>query len=295
MEDCLSPLVRRFCPAYLWDDERVERLHDDATPVEAVRPVSDLVAAEPPPGYPVVCIMRHSKRLDEKGHLGISPEQWPDRLTRPYDPPISDHELPREAARQLRAHGMGKFDVIACSPYRRTLQTAGIVARELHVRRIVVDNRLGEVLSDADRCWAPAGLAVGNYTYLTEAEAAEWAEANASSGGPELSWQRDENPVLAHPDDVQQRVRQLPQICAAAVEASRLEQSSASVLVVTHGGLLNSFAPGFDWDPGVGRYRAIECGWVACRDFEPLPMYEGDTVPLVELQRVIATQGVESM
>ena len=29
-------------------------------------------------------------------------------------------------------------------------------------------------------------------------------------------------------------------------------------------------------------------GWVACRDFEPLPMYEGDTVPIGELPRVAA-------
>ena len=70
---------------------------------------------------------------------------WPDRLDRPYDPPICDVELPAEAAREILALSIGVGAVVS-SPYRRCLQTAAIVCRELGLGMLRVDNRLGEVL-----------------------------------------------------------------------------------------------------------------------------------------------------
>eukprot|EP00322_Chrysochromulina_rotalis_P015537 CAMPEP_0115857418 /NCGR_PEP_ID=MMETSP0287-20121206/15564_1 /TAXON_ID=412157 /ORGANISM="Chrysochromulina rotalis, Strain UIO044" /LENGTH=224 /DNA_ID=CAMNT_0003311635 /DNA_START=183 /DNA_END=855 /DNA_ORIENTATION=+ len=224
--------------------------------------------------------MRHSIRLDMDGHSNISDHQWPDRKQRPYDTPIKDYELPRRAAEQLKASGLPTFDVIICSPYRRCLQTAAIVAKELNVRRMVIDNRLGEDLLDADRCWAEADMSVGEYTYMSSEEAARWASSDEGGHGAkhiEFSWQRDAHPVLSHPDSVRERLLCMPQIVSMRWGGNKVVRSAATVLVVTHGGLVNAFAPSFDWAPDVGRYRADECGWMACRGFEPLDGYTGDT------------------
>lgn len=244
----------------------------------------------------LLCMIRHSKRADADGHAGITPDQWPDRLTRPYDTPIADEELPRLAAAQLRAHGLARFDLVVASPFRRCLQTAGILAQELDISLLVVDNRLGEDLNAADRCWSAAGVPVGEYTYMSSTEASRWALVNAADGVrgfTQLIWRRAEHPVLQHPDNVHERVCQLPQVCNDAIRATR--NTATAVLVVTHGDLLNAFAPGFDWDPSIGRYRADECGWLACRGREPLDSYEGDTVPIELIPRVLAAEGLSSM
>ncbi|CAN0578515.1 unnamed protein product, partial [Ectocarpus sp. 12 AP-2014] len=56
---------------------------------------------------------------------------WPDRALRPYDSPIVDTDLPARQAKALGRLGMGSQTVIICSPFRRCLQTAGVVARTL--------------------------------------------------------------------------------------------------------------------------------------------------------------------
>ena len=258
---------------------------------------------------PILCLMRHSKRLDANGHASIAEDAWPDRPIRPYDSPIADHELPRAAALQLRTRGFDSFDAIVSSPYRRCLQTAGILAQELGIRRLIIDNRLGEDLNAADRCWGAAGMAIGEYSYMSVEEAAQWAlvdESGAGGGLVHVTWWRDAHPVLTQPDDVHARVRLLPRVCAEALtltllprvcaEALRVCRGSAlALLVVTHGDVINGFAPAFDWSPDIGRYRAEECGWLVCHDFEPLEGYEGDTVPLELLPRVLAAEGMSAM
>ena len=240
--------------------------------------------------------MRHSKRLDANGHVSIAEDAWPDRPVRPYDSPIADHELPRAAAVQLRTRGFERFDAIVSSPYRRCLQTAGILAQELGIRRLIIDNRLGEDLNAADRCWGAAGMAIGEYSYMSVEEAAQWAlvdESGAGEGLVHVTWRRDAHSVLTQPDDLHARVRLLPRVCAEALRVCR--GSALALLVVTHGDVINHFAPAFDWSPDVGRYRADECGWLVCHDFEPLEGYEGDTVPLEQVPRVLAAEGVSAM
>ena len=51
---------------------------------------------------------------------------WTDRDERPYDPPIVDWQLPAVQAQSLKAFGIQR---IVSSPFRRCLQTAGVVAR----------------------------------------------------------------------------------------------------------------------------------------------------------------------
>lgn len=245
---------------------------------------------------PILCLMRHSKRLDANGHASIAEDAWPDRPVRPYDSPIADHELPRAAALQLRTRGFDSFDAIVSSPYRRCLQTAGILAQELGIRRLIIDNRLGEDLNAADRCWGAAGMAIGEYSYMSAEEAAQWAlvdESGAGEGLVHVTWRRDAHSVLTQPDDLHARVRLLPRVCAEALRVCR--GSALALLVVTHGDVINGFAPAFDWSPDIGRYRAEECGWLVCHDFEPLEGYEGDTVPLELVPRVLAAEGMSAM
>jgi broad specificity phosphatase PhoE len=105
--------------------------------------------------YPTanVVVMRHSVRADSK-----SGALWPDCSSRPYDPPIIDSELPQRAALELvRALGGSKIHReirIVSSPFRRCLQTAGIVARALEVASVDVHLSLGEAMVHVARTGA---------------------------------------------------------------------------------------------------------------------------------------------
>ena len=84
-------------------------------------------------------VMRHSVRVDENPDA-----EWSDKLARPYDCPIEDFELPAQQIPQLQGFG---FTRIVCSPFRRCLQTAGIIARALDIKQVMVHLGVGEVMS----------------------------------------------------------------------------------------------------------------------------------------------------
>lgn len=243
---------------------------------------------------PLLCVMRHSVRLDSttSDFAAIDDSQWPDRFSRPYDSPISDFELPRRAAASMRSNGLLDFDVVISSPFRRCLQTAAIVAKELSVPQIVIDNRLGEFLLAARRTWASAGLEPGEYTYAALSDAEQW------SGGVPLLWERESHAVLNEADDdLEQRVLSLPHVVASAIArvGGSDQLPSSRVLIVTHGDVLNRILPGFDWDTSIGRYSASEGGWVAFAGHERLPVYTGNTLALEAVPRVIAAEGIERL
>eukprot|EP01084_Bolivina_argentea_P023991 44792_1 len=109
---------------------------------------------------PVLCVMRHSTRLDvamhewKMQHEGNEEEEqqrwpeywpeWPDQHTRPYDTPICDERLPVIQASELLQMGFKAESNLYCSPFRRCLQTAGILARSLNLNTIMVHRGLGE-------------------------------------------------------------------------------------------------------------------------------------------------------
>lgn len=122
--------------------------------------------------YPLA-VMRHSSRLDDAIHVrqrkleAVSAETenvnegggrdfhnddiddlasvpWPDKALRPYDSPIVDTALPARQAKKLACLGFGPQTQIVCSPFRRCLQTAGVVARTLGVTSVTVDLEIGE-------------------------------------------------------------------------------------------------------------------------------------------------------
>jgi hypothetical protein len=118
-------------------------------------------------------MMRHSLRLDVYAaeRIPSSPElqaAWPDRATRPFDTPLlpGDEAVARAraAAAEMTARGgdcasTELVAVIVSSPFRRCLQTAGIVARELGVARVHVDLALGEMMHHVTRM-LPDGVQV---------------------------------------------------------------------------------------------------------------------------------------
>ena len=218
------------------------------------------------------------------------------------------------ACESMQQHGLTHFDVIVTSPFRRCLQTAGLMAKAFSdgggrsIAKVVVDNRLGEWLLAARRNWASAGIdPPGDYTYVSAADAAHWAGIPL----PDLLWDREANQVLIESEDeLAHRVQAMPSICESAIARARELTSSAEsrgapcelreqlpprVLVVTHGDLINRFTPGFAFDTSIGRYCASECGWLACSGFAPLPSYDGDTIELLSVPRVLAVEGVERM
>lgn len=131
------------------------------------------MALDPNATDPRLVLMRHSLRLDVYAaeRIPTSPElqaAWPDRASRPFDTPLlpGDEAVARAraAAAEMTARGSDGTStelvaVIVSSPFRRCLQTAGIVARELGVARVHVDLALGEMMHHVTRM-LPDGVQV---------------------------------------------------------------------------------------------------------------------------------------
>lgn len=133
-------------------------------------------------------VMRHSSRLDDELQeqhrelSNVSPGNgepraldmktmgnkdrnvgtiaWPDQALRPYDTPITDFGLPSAQAKVLSQLGFGSETLIVCSPFRRCLQTAGVVARTLGVGRVTVRLDVGERMDKVRKEIAEARLGV---------------------------------------------------------------------------------------------------------------------------------------
>jgi len=89
-------------------------------------------------------IMRHSLRLDF-----VEDSTWDDKFTRPYDTPVRCLELPSVQGKKLKQHNITKVIV---SPFRRCLQTAAVVCREIGVKEIIVDRNIGETMTAVRYC-----------------------------------------------------------------------------------------------------------------------------------------------
>jgi broad specificity phosphatase PhoE len=94
---------------------------------------------------PCVIIMRHGIRED----FFIGPRKvvdevlnFYDKEERPYDPPLLDYDIPKLRANQLLA----KYNIttIVSSPFRRCLQTAGIIAKVLSIPSVDINSYFGE-------------------------------------------------------------------------------------------------------------------------------------------------------
>lgn len=89
-------------------------------------------------------VLRHSERKDYVDPTYKSSEEG---LTWPHDAPLTEEgiKLAKQVADELyEVHQKANFFMIACSPYRRCLETAAEVARKLQLP-VVIDQEIGEV------------------------------------------------------------------------------------------------------------------------------------------------------
>jgi broad specificity phosphatase PhoE len=91
-----------------------------------------------------VALVRHAKRHDEYGGDEVT---WETKKARPYDTPIfksvNNFELIKQTATFLQKY---ECTTIITSPFTRCFETAVILALELNIDMIKIDNRLGEVM-----------------------------------------------------------------------------------------------------------------------------------------------------
>lgn len=87
-----------------------------------------------------IWLLRHGMRQD------FEQADWFDTAVRPHDPPLSANgrQQARDTGWFLKAHGIER---IYCSPFLRTVDTAGIIAAELDVP-VFVEHGLCEVLKE---------------------------------------------------------------------------------------------------------------------------------------------------
>jgi len=160
------------------------------------------------------------------------------------------------------AVGLDTFDDIICSPFRRCLQTAGVVARELKIpnARIHIDKAFGEKMHSVRQLqklvWGKQRAADGQIAYLNES--AQLEILTSQSGGV-ISKIHSQDGVHPAPDEealagTQRFVEQLHTVrdtyCC----------SGKRVLVVAHGDTVDGAVRAFT-DETV--YIAEECCWVA--------------------------------
>jgi len=100
----------------------------------------------------------------------IDSHDWPDRKERLYDTPISDKLLPGHTAQQFQKYN---FQRIVSSPFRRSLQTASLVAQALKIARVDVHYGLGEDMKNVIRELNENGQSKDDFCYLDETQMRE--------------------------------------------------------------------------------------------------------------------------
>ena len=153
-----------------------------AQPSEALSPAKSLAQKG------TLTVMRHSIRVDdilEDEYLSKLTELdlyhigWPDYSTRKYDTPIIESDLPKQQITKLLNNIISKspvmgsinhtnqqqqIDIIYCSPFRRCLQTAAAVIKDLNPKpSVIVDYRLGELPTEVSK-----NTTNNQHTYLSE-------------------------------------------------------------------------------------------------------------------------------
>ena len=58
-------------------------------------------------------------------------------------------------ATKITEFRVGPIELIVASPFRRCLETAALVAKDLQVTRVCIDAQLGELRKSVKRDWAP--------------------------------------------------------------------------------------------------------------------------------------------
>ena len=218
------------------------------------------------PEHPLA-VMRHSARLDDAIHerqrkLGtvmpagsgsessenvegdeLAAIPWPDRALRPYDSPIVDTDLPARQAKELSRLGMSSETLILCSPFRRCLQTAGVVARTLGVASVTVHLEVGERMDKVRKEIAELALAneqesdgaLGSKPSPVFSYLGEEAMCEALGAGVEL-----ERIVGKQPPQEESGVEAKQRFIATIAKVREEKLRESPVLVVAHGDTLDA-------------------------------------------------------
>ena len=208
----------------------------------------------PPPEDKLIGIMRHSARVDNPDDLAKADPtdprlKWDDEEERPYDTPICDFDLPRDQAAKLHEFG---FTRVVSSPFRRCLQTAGIVAQELGITTVDVHLGIGEAMAQVKRNGWPDDPE-HELTYLTKEgmEAAVKKAPGATGSGLRLGTVHGNKPKFG--DDDVQRIRDvLGKMCN---ELTSSDDAGGKVLLVTHGDVLAQ------WVDMAKRETVLQCDY----------------------------------
>lgn len=95
-----------------------------------------------------IVVLRHSERLD---HMDPNYPNTEEGKEFPFDTPLTEAgiDLAKKVAVEMEElHKTANFAMIACSPYKRCMQTATQVAKRLNLP-IVIDQEVGEVWEEA--------------------------------------------------------------------------------------------------------------------------------------------------
>ncbi|ETO07870.1 hypothetical protein RFI_29518 [Reticulomyxa filosa] len=105
----------------------------------------------------MLIVFRHSQRQDQVYNPEIV---WKEKYTRPYDPPISDLNLPSEVIRndlepslskQKELMKVFKPEKVVTSPFLRCVQTAALIGKYYNIDTYEVDNRIAEDIVAIDK------------------------------------------------------------------------------------------------------------------------------------------------
>lgn len=207
------------------------------------------------------------KGLDNGARDGLEAVLWPDRALRPYDSPIVDMDLPARQAKELSRHGMDSQTLILCSPFRRCLQTAGVVARTLGVAGVTVNLEVGERMDKVRKEIAELTLALGEdsnatlgnsqpapvFSYLEENDMRE-----ALGAGVQL-----ERIVGEQPPEEESGVEAKQRFIATIAKLREEQLREGPVLVVAHGDTLD--AAGESLASQIVFEGDVHFLWSACR------------------------------
>eukprot|EP00658_Telonema_sp_P-2_P060398 TRINITY_DN49321_c0_g1_i1.p1 TRINITY_DN49321_c0_g1~~TRINITY_DN49321_c0_g1_i1.p1 ORF type:complete len:344 (+),score=39.40 TRINITY_DN49321_c0_g1_i1:125-1156(+) len=209
-----------------------------------------------------ITVMRHSIRLDHRDP-GV---EWSDQLERPYDTPIVDFKLPEEQAWAMHERGYA-YDLLVCSPFRRCLQTAGVVAGTLNIPRVVVDPSFGEGMSsvrmDQRKVWGDDRVA--SFDYLSEGEQARLLHEHSNGVVVQVEHQSGVGVPPEGESHQESDARFVKAILRVRDECCFGDggQEFRRVLIVSHGGAINGSVTGFTKETPIG---ISECCWV-CFNF----------------------------
>jgi broad specificity phosphatase PhoE len=225
----------------------------------------DTQPERPPQPRRLVCVMRHSARLDvdmdEVSNASSSSDahmpKWNDRKNRPYDTPISDCDLPVEQAAALMGNGY-EFATIVCSPFRRCLQTAGVVARTLGMEHVVVHKDFGERMDKVRQECKSAATDMENHSAGAHFSLLSKSQMELELGeGVSASALIGEEPPWDESSEESKRRYMSALYCACEKYLP-----SGNILIVAHGDTLNTIGE------VLGRVVIFEAGYCAWAIFD---------------------------